>query len=225
MQRCLPSVIVVDVRLARKNSPEMFRASQRTTTTFWPLRSCLATIEARRPRRWPLPSTTTCEKGIVSKRPRSNSNSMLWAIANRCRGTSHSQQSLSIAESQAGSGASHKSPRFFPSQNCPAWNVVVTHNRLERRHRIRFSLERRKRNRQNHTAQLTKGTGKSSNRAGENLLLLLLCCTGGVSSSRCLVMWSRYDGTAKNPSSARVLVVPLAGGTLAECGMAVFPCK
>lgn len=50
----------VDVRFERKNSPEMLRASQRTTTTFWPLRSCLATTEARRPRRWPLPSTTTC---------------------------------------------------------------------------------------------------------------------------------------------------------------------
>ena len=51
---------LVDVRLARKNSPEMLSCSQRTTTTFWPFRSCLATVEARRPRRWPLPSTTTC---------------------------------------------------------------------------------------------------------------------------------------------------------------------
>lgn len=50
---------LVDVRLARKNSPEMLSCSQRTTTTFWPFRSCLATVEARRPRRWPLPSTTT----------------------------------------------------------------------------------------------------------------------------------------------------------------------
>ena len=50
----------VDVRLARKNSPEMLRASQRTTTIFWPFRSCLATMLARRPRRWPLPSMTTC---------------------------------------------------------------------------------------------------------------------------------------------------------------------
>ena len=49
-----------DIRLALKNSPEMLRASQRTTTIFWPLRSCLATVLARRPRRWPLPSTTTC---------------------------------------------------------------------------------------------------------------------------------------------------------------------
>lgn len=49
-----------DVRLARKNSPEMLRASQRTTTICWPLRSCLATMLARRPSRWPLPSITTC---------------------------------------------------------------------------------------------------------------------------------------------------------------------
>lgn len=46
----------VDVRFARKNSPEMLRASQRTTTILCPSRSCLATVEARRPRRWPLPS-------------------------------------------------------------------------------------------------------------------------------------------------------------------------
>ena len=51
---------LVDVRFARKNSPEMLSCSQRTTTTFWPFRSCFATVEARRPRRWPLPSTTTC---------------------------------------------------------------------------------------------------------------------------------------------------------------------
>lgn len=49
----------VDVRLARKNSPEMLSCSQRTTTIFWPFNSCLATVDARRPRRWPLPSTTT----------------------------------------------------------------------------------------------------------------------------------------------------------------------
>lgn len=48
------------VRFARKNSPEMLRSSQRTTTIFWPLRSCLATMLARRPSRWPLPSITTC---------------------------------------------------------------------------------------------------------------------------------------------------------------------
>ena len=48
-----------DVRLARKNSPEMLSCSQRTTTIFWPFSSCLATVDARRPRRWPLPSTTT----------------------------------------------------------------------------------------------------------------------------------------------------------------------
>jgi hypothetical protein len=45
-----------DVRFARKNSPDMFRASHRTTTIFWPLSSCLATVLANRPRRWPLPS-------------------------------------------------------------------------------------------------------------------------------------------------------------------------
>lgn len=58
---------LVDVRLARKNSPEMLSCSQRTTTTFWPFRSCLATVEARRPRRWPFPSTTTCENQRCSE--------------------------------------------------------------------------------------------------------------------------------------------------------------
>jgi hypothetical protein len=58
--RGAPRQVQCNVRFERKNSPEMLRASQRTTTTFWPLRSCLATMEARRPRRWPLPSTTTC---------------------------------------------------------------------------------------------------------------------------------------------------------------------
>ena len=47
-------------RLARKNSPEMFSASARTTTIFWPFNSCLATMLAKRPRRWPLPSMTIC---------------------------------------------------------------------------------------------------------------------------------------------------------------------
>jgi hypothetical protein len=60
VRRCEPSYEVVEnVRFARKNSPEMFRASQRTTTTFWPLRSCFATILARRPSKCPLPSMTT----------------------------------------------------------------------------------------------------------------------------------------------------------------------
>jgi hypothetical protein len=36
----------------------MLRASHRTTTIFWPLRSCLATVLARRPSKWPLPSMT-----------------------------------------------------------------------------------------------------------------------------------------------------------------------
>lgn len=48
----------VDVHFARKNSPEMLRASQRTMTIFCPLSSCLATVLARRPSRWPLPSMT-----------------------------------------------------------------------------------------------------------------------------------------------------------------------
>lgn len=39
--------------------PEMIISSQRTTTTFCPERSCLATTEASLPKRWPLPSTTT----------------------------------------------------------------------------------------------------------------------------------------------------------------------
>lgn len=37
----------------------MLRASQRTTTIFWPLSNCLATVLARRPSRCPLPSMTT----------------------------------------------------------------------------------------------------------------------------------------------------------------------
>lgn len=49
----------MDLRLALKNSPEMLRASHRTTTIFWPLRSCFATVLARRPSKWPLPSITT----------------------------------------------------------------------------------------------------------------------------------------------------------------------
>lgn len=38
--------------------PEIRRASVRTTTTFLPKRSCLATTEASLPKRWPLPSIT-----------------------------------------------------------------------------------------------------------------------------------------------------------------------
>jgi len=37
--------------LFRKNSPEMLMSSHRTTTIFCPFRSCLATVEASRPRR------------------------------------------------------------------------------------------------------------------------------------------------------------------------------
>lgn len=44
----------------------MLRASQRTTTIFWPLRSCLATMLASRPSRWPLPSITTYLESLVS---------------------------------------------------------------------------------------------------------------------------------------------------------------
>lgn len=40
---------MIDIRLARKNSPEMLRASHRTTTTFCPFNSCFATVLARRP--------------------------------------------------------------------------------------------------------------------------------------------------------------------------------
>ena len=54
-----------DVHFARKNSPEMLRASHRTTTIFWPLSSCLATILARRPRRCPLPSITTYFRNTI----------------------------------------------------------------------------------------------------------------------------------------------------------------
>lgn len=56
--RTLEEVLVV--RFARKNSPDMFRASQRTTTIFCPLSSCFATVLARRPSRCPLPSMITC---------------------------------------------------------------------------------------------------------------------------------------------------------------------
>ena len=38
--------------------PVISMPSQRTTTTFWPARSSLATVEARRPRMWPEPSIT-----------------------------------------------------------------------------------------------------------------------------------------------------------------------
>lgn len=51
-------VDLAGIRLDLKNSPEMLRASHRTTTIFWPFRSCFATVLARRPRRWPLPSMT-----------------------------------------------------------------------------------------------------------------------------------------------------------------------
>lgn len=59
---------VVDIRLARKNSPEMLRASVRTTTIFWPLRSCFATVLARRPSKCPLPSMTTWKHHLMSVR-------------------------------------------------------------------------------------------------------------------------------------------------------------
>lgn len=52
----------VVLRFARKNSPDMFRASQRTTTIFCPLSNCLATVLARRPSRCPLPSMITCSR-------------------------------------------------------------------------------------------------------------------------------------------------------------------
>lgn len=44
--------------LLRKKLPEMLISSHRTTTIFWPLRICFEIMEARRPRRWPLPSMT-----------------------------------------------------------------------------------------------------------------------------------------------------------------------
>ena len=56
------------VRFARKKPPEMFRSSQRTTTIFWPLSSCLATMLASRPRRWPLPSMTICRAAATRSR-------------------------------------------------------------------------------------------------------------------------------------------------------------
>lgn len=44
--------------LLRKKLPEMLISSQRTTTIFCPFKACLEMIEAKRPRRWPLPSIT-----------------------------------------------------------------------------------------------------------------------------------------------------------------------
>lgn len=61
----------LNVRFARKNSPEMLRASHLTTTIFWPLSSCLATVLARRPRRCPLPSMTTYNPETLSQRSQS----------------------------------------------------------------------------------------------------------------------------------------------------------
>lgn len=61
----------LNVRFARKNSPEMLRASHLTTTIFWPLSSCLATVLARRPRRCPLPSMTTYNPETHSQRSQS----------------------------------------------------------------------------------------------------------------------------------------------------------
>lgn len=55
-----------DIHFARKNLPEMLRASQRTTTIFWPFSSCFATVLAKRPKRCPLPSITTCMEALVS---------------------------------------------------------------------------------------------------------------------------------------------------------------
>lgn len=45
------------LRLLRYSEPDILICSQRTTTTFCPFKSVLATIEARRPRRWPRAST------------------------------------------------------------------------------------------------------------------------------------------------------------------------
>ena len=47
------------------HDPEIRICSLRTITIFFPCSSCLATIEARRPRRWPLPSTTTTSAMIL----------------------------------------------------------------------------------------------------------------------------------------------------------------
>lgn len=41
------------------HDPEIRICSLRTITIFFPCKSCFATIEASRPSRWPLPSTTT----------------------------------------------------------------------------------------------------------------------------------------------------------------------
>lgn len=44
------------------------RASHLTTTIFWPLSSCFATVLARRPRRCPLPSMTTYNSSNTNQR-------------------------------------------------------------------------------------------------------------------------------------------------------------
>jgi hypothetical protein len=68
----------VDIRFARKNSPEMLRASQRTTTIFWPFKSCLATVLASRPSKCPLPSMTIYREKLISYRyPKAQTPSLI----------------------------------------------------------------------------------------------------------------------------------------------------
>mmetsp|Transcript_83650 Transcript_83650/g.236101 ORF Transcript_83650/g.236101 Transcript_83650/m.236101 type:complete len:210 (-) Transcript_83650:1701-2330(-) len=52
--------------LLRIIEPVISMPSQRTTTTFWPARSSLATVEARRPRMWPEPSITISFSNILA---------------------------------------------------------------------------------------------------------------------------------------------------------------
>ena len=85
------------LRLFLKKGPDMLSSSQRTTTTFCPFRICLATMEARRPRRWPFPSmTTTCITNVSDKVVRILS----FEFCRLCRGISaivvKSQLSLCI---------------------------------------------------------------------------------------------------------------------------------
>lgn len=95
-----------NVRFARKNSPEMLRASHLTTTIFWPLSSCFATVLARRPRRCPLPSMTTY-KFIQHKSATAFCQSVLCPVAKISRPSSH----------RGGGGTHHWIGRGHPAQS------------------------------------------------------------------------------------------------------------
>ena len=114
-----------NVHLALKNWPEMLRDSHRTMTTFWPFRSCLATIDARRPRRWPLPSMTTC---VGNRQRAALSNECLLSKANRPPDIPLETVRVATASSPI---SSVRPPQVAPSR----FQGRETHNRLETGHR------------------------------------------------------------------------------------------